>query len=157
MSARLTRLFVPLAPLAMAGCLALAGLTAAQAQEAALDARLNEQVVMVPGAKGNALETTIFRPPGPGPFPLVLMNHGKQPGDPRMQSRDRFYYLSREFVRRGYAVIVPMRTGFARSGGDYADYGCNMTGNGYLQAMDLRAALRYARSQSWVDGGRIIV
>jgi dienelactone hydrolase len=141
----------------MAGCLALAGPTAAQAQEAALDARLNEQVVMVPGAKGNALETTIFRPPGPGPFPLVLMNHGKQPGDPRLQSRDRFYYLSREFVRRGYAVIVPMRTGFGRSGGDYADYGCDMTGNGYLQAADLHAALRYARSQSWIDSQRIIV
>jgi dienelactone hydrolase len=157
MSARLARLFTSLAPLAMAGCLALAGLTGAQAQEAALDARLNEQVVMVPGASGNTLETTIFRPSGPGPFPLVLMNHGKQPGDPRLQSRDRFYYLSREFVRRGYAVIVPMRTGFGRSGGDYADYGCDMTGNGYLQAADLHAALRYARSQSWIDSQRIIV
>ena len=152
MLARLARLF---ARIAVPGCLALAGL--AQAQDVALDTRLNEQVVMVPGASGNLLETTIFRPPGAGPFPLVLMNHGKQPGDPRLQSRDRFYYLSREFVRRGYAVIVPMRTGFSRSGGDYADYGCNMTGNGYLQAMDLRAALRYARSQSWIDPGRIIV
>jgi dienelactone hydrolase len=157
MSARLARLFTSLAPLAMAGCLALAGLTGAQAQEAALDARLNEQVVMVPGASGNTLETTIFRPPGPGPFPLVLMNHGKQPGDPRLQTRDRFYYLSREFVRRGYAVIVPMRTGFGRSGGEYTDYGCNMTDNGYLQAADVHAALRYARSQSWIDSQRIIV
>jgi dienelactone hydrolase len=154
MSARLARL---LARIALSGWLALAGAAGTQAQDAGLDARLNEQVVMVPGANGNLLETTIFRPPGAGPFPLVLMNHGKQPGDPRMQSRDRFYYLSREFVRRGYAVMVPMRTGFARSGGDYADYGCNMTGNGYLQAMDLRAALGYARSQSWVDGGRIVV
>jgi dienelactone hydrolase len=152
MFACLARLFVRLA---LPGCLALAG--AAQAQDTALDVRLNEQVVMVPGANANLLETTIFRPPGAGPFPLVLMNHGKQPGDPRLQSRDRFYYLSREFVRRGYAVIVPMRTGFAGSGGDYADHGCNMTGNGYLQAMDLRAALRYARSQPWVDGSRIVV
>ncbi|MDB5759011.1 MAG: dienelactone hydrolase [Burkholderia sp.] len=154
MSARLARIF---AQLAVSGCLVLAGLMQVQAQETALDARLNEQVVMVPGANGNLLETTIFRPPGPGPFPLVLMNHGKQPGDPRLQTRDRFYYLSREFVRRGYAVIVPMRTGFARSGGDYTDFGCNMAGNGYLQAMDLRATLRYARSQSWIDGNRIIV
>lgn len=152
MSARLARLFVRLA---VSGCLALVGI--AQAQDVALDRRLNEQVVMVPGANGHMLETTIFRPPGAGPFPLVLMNHGKQPGDPHMQSRDRFYYLSREFVRRGYAVIVPMRSGFSRSGGDYADYGCNMTGNGYLQAMDLRAALRYARSRSWIDGSRIVV
>ena len=136
-------------------CLALASL--AHANEIALDARLNEQVVMVPGAHGNALETTIFRPPGPGPFPLLVMNHGKQPGDPRLQTRDRFYYMSREFVRRGYAVMVPMRTGFSRSGGQYADNGCNMTGSGYLQALDLRATIRHARSQSWVDGNRIIV
>lgn len=152
MSACLPRFF---ARLAVSAFLALA--SAAQAHDISLDVRLNEQVVMVPGANANLLETTIFRPPGNGPFPLVLMNHGKQPGDPRIQSRDRFYYLSREFVRRGYAVIVPMRTGFSRSGGDYADYGCNMTSNGYLQAMDLRAALRYARSQAWVDGSRIII
>ena len=155
MSARLVRLVRRLVQVALFGSLALAG--AAQANDIRLDARLNEQVVMVPGAHANLLETTIFRPPGKGPFPLVLMNHGKQPGDPRLQSRDRFYYMSREFVRRGYAVMVPMRTGFSRSGGEYADHGCNMTGNGYLQAMDLRAALRYARSQSWIDGNRIIV
>jgi dienelactone hydrolase len=143
------------ARIAVVGGLALAGL--AQAQDAALDKRLNEQIAMVPGANGNMLETTIFRPPGAGPFPLVLMNHGKQPGDPRLQSRDRFYFLSREFVRRGYAVIVPMRTGFAGSGGDYVDDGCNMSSNGYLQATDLRAALRYARAQDWVDSERIIV
>ncbi|SMP42707.1 dienelactone hydrolase family protein [Noviherbaspirillum suwonense] len=157
MSARLVRIVHLFARIAVAGCLALSGLSYTRAQETTLDARLNEQVVMVPGANGNLLETTIFRPPGQGPFPLVVMNHGKQPGDPRLQSRDRFYYLSREFVRRGYAVIVPMRSGFARSGGDYSDYGCNMAGNGYLQAADLRAALHYARSQPWVDGNRVIV
>jgi dienelactone hydrolase len=53
--------------------------------------------------------------------------------------------------------MVPMRTGFSRSSGDYMDYGCNMTGNGYLQAMDLRATIAYARSQNWIDGDRILV
>lgn len=144
-----------LARLAVCACVALASL--AQANGIALDARLNEQVQMVPGAHGNELETTIFRPPGAGPFPLLVMNHGKQPGDPRLQTRDRFYYMSREFVRRGYAVMVPMRTGFSRSGGQYADHGCNMRESGYLQAQDLRAAIRHARSQSWIDGSRIIV
>jgi dienelactone hydrolase len=127
------------------------------------DARLNEQVIMMPSSSGDSgeagvqLETTVFRPPGPGPFPLLIMNHGKQPGDPREQGRDRFVYLSKEFVRRGYAVIIPMRTGFAHSGGEYTDYGCNMTANGYLQANDIHAALDWARQQSWVDPARIIV
>lgn len=132
----------------------------AHAQEAPLDAQLNEDVIMMPSSTGNGgirLETTIFKPPGPGPFPLLIMNHGKQSGDPRLQKRDRFLYLSREFVRRGYAVMVPMRTGFAGSGGEYTDYGCNMTANGYLQSNDLRAALDYARAQSWVDRERIVI
>jgi dienelactone hydrolase len=140
---------------AFSACLAVGAFMHAHAT--ALDARLNEQVVMVPTANGAMLETTVFRPPGAGPFPLLVMNHGKQPGDPRLQPRDRFYYMSREFVRRGYAVMVPMRTGFSRSSGDYMDYGCNMTGNGYLQAMDLRATIAYARSQDWIDGDRILV
>ena len=47
-----------------------------------LDARLNEQVIMLPAGDGlrEMLETTVFRPAGPGPFPLLLMNHGKQAG-----------------------------------------------------------------------------
>jgi dienelactone hydrolase len=85
------------------------------------------------------------------------MNHGKQPGDPRDQGRDRFLYLSKEFVRRGYAVIIPMRSGFAHSGGEYTDYGCNMTANGYLQANDIHAALDWARRQSWVDAEHVLI
>lgn len=129
-------------------------------QSAFLDAALNEQVLRIPfNRQGETieLETTVFRPPGAGPFPLVIMNHGKQPGNPHLQRRDRFLSLSREFVKRGYAVMVPMRKGFSKSTGVYADYGCNMTGNGYLQAADLQSALEYAQQQSWVDRERIVV
>ncbi|HKA42079.1 MAG TPA: hypothetical protein VKF40_08825 [Burkholderiales bacterium] len=45
---------------------------------------LNEQVVMLPvkGSYSTELETTIFRPNGEGPFPLVVINHGKASGNP---------------------------------------------------------------------------
>jgi len=125
-----------------------------------LDARLNEQVIMIPAIDGQEhveLQTTIFKPPGDGPFPLVLMNHGKEPGNPHYQKRDRFIFMSREFVKRGYAVAIPMRKGFAKSTGDYSDYGCNMTSNGQLQADDLQNALGYLSQQSWVDKNRIVV
>jgi dienelactone hydrolase len=139
---------------------AAAGGQAALAQETLLSASLNEQIVMVmsgSGASATALETTIFKPPGAGPFPLLVMNHGKDPGDPHLQKRDRFLVLSREFVKRGYAVMVPMRRGFSKSSGEYADYGCNMTDNGYLQAEDLQATLEYAQRQTWIDKNRIVI
>ncbi|MBB5607162.1 MULTISPECIES: dienelactone hydrolase family protein [unclassified Janthinobacterium] len=124
-----------------------------------LDTRLNEQIVMVPAGPGGRemLETTIFRPSGPGPFPLLLMNHGKQEGPARQQKRERFIYMATEFVRRGYAVMLPMRSGFALSTGAYRDHGCDMTANGVAQARDVLDALAYARRQSWVDPERILV
>ncbi len=129
------------------------------AQEAAIDRALNEEIMMVMASPSATveLETTIFKPPGTGPFPLVVMNHGKEPGDPKLQKRDRFLALSREFVKRGYAVVVPMRTGFAHSTGEYSEYNCNMASNGQLQANDLQNVLNYFRTQSWVDKDRIIV
>lgn len=124
-----------------------------------LDARLNEQVIMVPaGARLDVkLETTLFKPDGPGPFPLLIINHGKSPGDPKAQSRDRFVYMATQFVRRGYAVMVPMRTGFAHSTGTYSDFGCNMRANGYQQASDIADVVSYARAQNFIDGEHIVI
>jgi dienelactone hydrolase len=121
--------------------------------------RINEQVMMVPAGPGQsvALETTVFKPDGEGPFPLLVINHGKAPGDPKLQSRDRFVHMASAFVRRGYAVMVPMRTGFAHSTGKYIDHGCDMTANGYTQASDVRDVIAYARGLGWIDPGRIVV
>jgi dienelactone hydrolase len=123
-------------------------------------ASLDERVVMVPGISGSEsvqLETTIFKPPGDGPFPLVIMNHGKSLGNPHQQSRDRFVVLSREFVKRGYAVVIPMRKGFAHSSGNYVEYSCDMESNGQAQANDLQAAMNYVIKQKWADKSRILV
>ena len=139
-------------------CSALAS-ACGSAQEMPLDARLREHLVMIPAGpeQSVALETTVFQPPGPGPFPLLIINHGKQAGDPHLQPRDRFVYMAAAFVRRGYAVMVPMRTGFAHSSGTYQDFGCNMTANGYAQAADVRDVISYARGRSWIDPTRIVV
>lgn len=147
----------------MLGAVALAtGLfaSAPAATAEVLNTSLNEHVVMVPAisaGKPVELETTIYTPPGNGPFPLVIMNHGKALGDPRGQQRDRFTVISKEFIKRGYAVAIPMRSGFSKSTGAYADPGCNMTAHGQLQADDLQGALEYLRKQPWVDPNRIVV
>jgi dienelactone hydrolase len=126
-----------------------------------LSRALNEEIIMLPVGSGNvsyALETTIFRPPGDGPFPLLLMNHGKAPGmNNHFQPRARYLVIAREFVQRGYAVIIPMRKGFSQSTGMYVGGGCNIVDNGIAQADDLQSTLEYAAKQPWIDPSRIIV
>ncbi|MFD2368171.1 dienelactone hydrolase family protein [Pseudoduganella sp. GCM10020061] len=143
---------------AIALCAALTPSLSVQ-QELPLDYRLNEHVVQIPAGPGHMsmLETTVFKPNGPGPFPLLIINHGKDLGRPSDQPRDRFIHMATAFVKRGYAVIVPMREGFAASTGRYRDHGCDMTNNGYAQAENIRDAVHYARAQPWVDEDRIII
>ena len=130
------------------------------ASEARLNKALNEEIVFVRNTYGlfnTELETTIFKPSGKGPFPLVVINHGKVPGNPRFQTRNRAIVATREFVRRGYVVMLPMRGGFSNSSGNYIDSGCHVAGNGLTQAEDLRASLDYAASLPYVDRKRILI
>ncbi|MGZ3237111.1 MAG: dienelactone hydrolase family protein [Burkholderiaceae bacterium] len=116
--------------------------------------------VVLKKASGNPsvmLETTIFKPAGTGPFPILILNHGKSLGNPHLQERARFLVISKEFVKRGYAVVIPMRTGFGKSTGDYIEEECNMTENGNIQAHDLQSVLDYTLKQNWADKSRIII
>ena len=89
--------------------------TAAFAQQTPLAAGLNEAVVSVPlaTAAGEQLElvATTFHPRGAGPFPLIVLSHGS-PADGAARARmGRYRRIPqvREFIDRGFAVIVPMR------------------------------------------------
>ena len=114
-----------------------------------LNEAMREQVVMVKKGDGLLaveLETTLFRPPGNGPFPVVLINHGKAPGNPHFQPRARYEVAAREFVQRNYLVVIPMRQGFSKSTGSYIGGGCNVESNGRVQAEDVVATLDYLNS-----------
>ena len=103
------------------------------------------------------LETTIFKPEGSGPFPVVVINHGKDFGPNRLQSRARYLPATREFLQRGYVVVVPMRQGFANSGGAAVGEGCNIAGNGNAQAGDIRAVVSWIEKQPWADTTRMVM
>lgn len=121
---------------------------------------LNEQVIMLPVGEGfgsTQLETTIFKPNGDGPFPMVVINHGKAPGNPYFQERSRYLMAANAFVARGYLVAVPMRRGFSKSGGGYISPGCNITSNGLMQAEGIREALVTLVKRPDVDPQRIVV
>ena len=116
-----------------------------------LDPALHEKIMMLAVTEAEhqfELETTFFIPPGEGPFPVLLMNHGKERGNPRHQSRDRFLALSREFVKRGYAVVIPMRRGFSQSSGKHKNFGCDLKLAGQAQADDIQAVLIALKKQS---------
>lgn len=142
-------------------------LLCAQAQAAdpiPINPALNEQVLMVPALqKGllfnatNKLETTLFFPPGDGPFPVVVMNHGKSPGPSKEQARSRPVYIALEFLRRGYVVVAPNRSGFAGSEGA-KPYSCtSMTGNGLGNAEDVIGVLDWIVQQPWADKNNMLV
>ncbi|RIX48425.1 MAG: dienelactone hydrolase [Rhodocyclales bacterium GT-UBC] len=139
---------------------ALFAAPAALAAPAGLPRDMGEEVIMLPirtGMFGVELETTLFRPPGPGPFPLVVINHGKASGNPRFQARARYFVGSREFVQRGYMVAVPMRIGFSKSGGSFVDTGCNTASNGSMQADQIAAVLDVLRQRPDVDPEHILL
>lgn len=159
--ARFTRRLALFAAATAVACATAGPALAANATPApGLDPTVNEQVVMLPvieNGKPFKFETTLFKPPGDGPFPLLVMNHGKDRGSPVDQRRDRFLALSREFVKRGYAVAVPMRKGFSKSTGTYSDYGCNMKDNGQQQADDVQAVLDALVKLPYIDREHIVI
>lgn len=91
------------------------------------DRELPAQLVLIPTADKSALmHTWVYRPPGKGPFPLAVINHGSSSNaELRLrQTRPRFRALTNWFVRHGYVVAVPQRPGHGETGGQYLeDYG----------------------------------
>ena len=75
---------------AAVGCALL--LAGAHASETA-PADVSETIVDVPKSAGIftlKLETTVYKPAGDGPFPLIVLNHGKARGKAAFQSRARY-------------------------------------------------------------------
>ncbi len=120
---------------------------------------LNESIIKVPVASVETaeLEVTVFRPPGEGPFPTVLINHGKSVGAPKEQNRARYYSVSREFVRRGFQVVLPMRRGFAGSQGKYFSAGCDMTANAQNQSKDIADVVQWLKTKGMADKRPLIL
>lgn len=138
----------------------IALLLPAVASSQALTSELNEEVVQIPKLGKfftTQLETTLFKPRKDGPFPIVVINHGKSPGDTRFQSRYRPTSAVRFFLQRGYAVVVPMRQGFSKSEGSYIGGGCNVESNGSVQAEDVKAVLDFVVQQPWAKKDQILV
>jgi len=142
----------------------IAGLVAATASSATGFRETVLQVPLWPEAQPPALVATLYWPPGEGPFPLLVLNHGS-PANAAARSRmGRYRVLSRigYFVERGFAVIVPMRRGYGATGGDWAERYGSCENADYIRAgqeaaADVLATLRYAQSLPAIDPARVIL
>src|SRR5262249_16339147 len=84
------------------------------------------QSCLVPSPEPSLLmHTAVFRPQGPGPFPLVVINHGSTQNEARRANYPLpawdFEDISLWFVARGYAVVIPQRPGHGDTGGPYLE------------------------------------
>ena len=106
----------------------------------------------------------IFRPQGDGPFPLVIMNHGRATPDKRaQQGRQRYEFLSRYLVSKGFVVLLPTRVGYADTYGDFDPEDTGDCQSKRLEPMadavfdQVAATLAYAKTLPFVDTSRWLV
>jgi dienelactone hydrolase len=144
--------------------------TSTPAESSASPGTIIEEVVQIPlSVKGMFKETrvllegTLFRHEWGGPFPFVVLSHGyMDPVRRRTDERRRFEKQSKEFVKRGFAVVIPMRRGYAKSQGvctedftncDHVD----LYEAGLESARDLLATVRFMGTQPYIDGSKFVL
>jgi dienelactone hydrolase len=133
-------------------------LAASAGPQGAEQGEFRAQPWLVPSAQpGVLMRTTLLRPPGPGPFRLVVVNHGTTQNAERRRALPlpQFETLSAWFVRHGFAVAVPERPGHGATGGDYREDqgGCDdadFARAGLGAADSIAAALAYLQAQPFV-------
>ena len=112
-----------------------------------------------------AAHALLFRPPGAGPFPLVVIAHASTQNVLRRAQMPQPEYaaLSAGLVARGFAVLVPERPGHGATGGKYLEDqgGCdeaNYSRAGHATADSIAAALNFLREQPFIrrDGAVVV-
>jgi dienelactone hydrolase len=106
---------------------------------------------------------THFKPPGDGPFPAVIMNHGRDSNQRANPARYRYSDVARYWLRRGVAVFVTTRLGYGDSG---MEQDPEFTGPCQFKNFDAAAAattvqtlaaVDFATQQPWVKPKKIIL
>ena len=151
--------------LLVALCLAAPALAQTPGPQGGEGQHMRAQEWRIPSASGSVLlDSTLFRPPGEGKHPLMVMNHGSPAdGSERlMMKRPTYSAVSSFFVSRGYVVVLPQRRGYGATGGGWAEeYGSckspDFVRGGLETASDIQATIDYMRKQPFIQSDRTIV
>jgi len=126
------------------------------------------QRVMIPFVQKDGgvsqLDTMVLVPEGGRRFPLAVVSHGS----PRYAyERDgmspmRFDDMGQWLVSLGFAVAIPMRRGYGKSQGAWAEgFGScahpDYRDAGRASAQDIEAVITYMRRQVYVDANRVVL
>ena len=152
---------------ALWGAITLAHAQGAAPPPWALDLREEVQQIPVTVTSGYGLQVsgpltlTSYRPAGVGPFPLVVMSHGRGIAERRAQpGRQRYEPLVRYLVSKGFAVFVPTRLGYGDTYGRFDPENAGSCNALRVEAASLAASeqvlatVAHARSLPWVDASR---
>ncbi len=123
-----------------------------------------QEIVGIASKTGVTLRVRVFRPPGPGPFPLAVVSHGSPP-DPSQRPTmpvPTFASMSNWLLQRGYMVALPLRRGYGETGGPWLEtYGA--CGNpdyyraGLTSAEDIAAVIGFLRGRPEVERDRVLL
>lgn len=122
----------------------------------------NPHEIFIPGKAGK-LQAQLWRPPGPGPFPALVYNHGSEQQPIAGTQGDVGPY----FLQQGYVVLFPVRRGAGKSEGVWWRDRMNKLPEaehekGAIAALveendDVVSAIAWLRAQPFVDGKRLSV
>lgn len=106
---------------------------------------------------------TAFKPDGDGPFPILLLNHGRSGTNRSDPPRFRYTKQVRFFIERGFAVFVPTRIGYGQQGTQFdpeESGGCNSKNYqpmAIAASKEILAVLDHAKQQTYVDPKRVLI
>ncbi len=128
---------------------------------------VSEITVTVKGMNKNDITgkvvITQFKPQGDGPFPILILNHGRSATKRMVPERFRYTANARYFVKRGFAVFVPTRIGYGALGDDPdPEYSGACSRKNYAPSAEASsteqiAVIDYVKTLNFVDPQRILL
>lgn len=116
-------------------------------------------------SNGLSLTGCVAKPAGPGPFPVIIWNHGSEQNPPCTRRM-----VAEMYTAHGYAVFFPIRHGHANSPGEYIgtaqkravadhprreDWNADVIRLHEFYNRDVVAAVQWVKQQRWADTQRL--